>query len=57
MKGSSPKGLELSTLSVFFNISLLIAFLILFVILTVWISRRLIGGKNRVPTKVSEPQN
>jgi hypothetical protein len=36
MKGSSPKGLELSTLSVFFNISLSIAFLMLFVILTVW---------------------
>jgi hypothetical protein len=52
MRGSSPSGLQLDVLSAFFNVSLSIVLLILFVILTIWIFKRVVKGK--VPTpKVS----
>jgi hypothetical protein len=50
MRGSSPNGLELSTLSALFNMSLSVVLLILFIILTIWIFGRLVGGKKLVPT-------
>jgi hypothetical protein len=54
MRGSSPEGLKLDALSAFFNMSLSVVLLILFVILTIWLFRRLVHGKKIVPTpKVS----
>ena len=50
MRGSLPEGLKLDALSTLFNRSLSVVLLILFVILTIWLFRRLISGKKLVPT-------
>ena len=50
MRGSLPGGIQLDTLSSLFNLSLSAVLLILFVILTIWIFRRVVGGKKLVPT-------
>lgn len=49
-KGSSPQSDALTALSSLFHIALSFVFLIVFVILTLWIFGRLIGGKKMVPT-------
>jgi hypothetical protein len=50
MRGSSPEGLRLDALSALFNMSLSAVLLVLFVALTIWLFRRIIGGKKLVPT-------
>ncbi len=48
MRGSSPEGLKLDVLSSFFNISLSVVLLVLFVILTIWLFGKLLGSKKLV---------
>lgn len=50
MRGSMPGGIQLDALSSLFNLSLSAVLLILFVILTIWIFRWIVGGKKLVPT-------
>jgi len=50
MRGSSPNGLQLDVLSSLLNMSLSVVLLILFVILTIWLFKRIVGGKRLVPT-------
>jgi hypothetical protein len=47
-RGSSTQQGEISALSALFNISFSTAILIIFVVLTVWIFSRLLGGKKIV---------
>jgi CDP-diglyceride synthetase len=49
-RGSSSQGEEISTLTSLFNISSSIAFLLVFVFLSVWLFGRLLGRKKIVPT-------
>ena len=49
MRGSLPGGIQLDTLSSLFNLSLSAVLLMLFVILTIWIFRRVVSGKKLVP--------
>jgi hypothetical protein len=49
MRGSSPEGLKLDVLSAFFNMSLSVVLLVLFVILTIWLFGRLLKTKVSVP--------
>ena len=50
MRGSSPEGLKLDALTAYLNMSLSVVLLVLFVVLTLWLFRRLLGGKKLVPT-------
>ena len=50
MRGSFPEGLRLDALSALFNMSLSVVLLILFVVLTIWLFKRIVGGKKLVPT-------
>ena len=49
MKGSSPNDAGLSVLNAFFNMSLSLVLLVLFVILTLWIFGRVVKGKVPAP--------
>ena len=49
MRGSSPEGLKLDVLSAYFNMSLSVVLLVLFVILTIWLFGRLLKAKVSVP--------